>query len=69
MSRGFFLRTIRSSLALKSIRKFMTDKITQKNPSSNTLKDFKKSNLDMLTEDNDHLLKSLKRPGGSYRAA
>ena len=32
-------------------------------------KDFKKSSLDILTEENDRLLKSLKRPGGSYRAA
>ena len=27
------------------------------------------SNLDILTEENDRLLKSLKRPSGSYRAA
>ena len=32
-------------------------------------KDFKKSNLDILTDENDRLLKSLKRPSGSYRAA
>ena len=32
-------------------------------------KDFQKSNLDILTEENDRLLKSLKRPSGSYRAA
>ena len=32
-------------------------------------KNFKKSNLDILTEENDRLLKSLKRPSGSYRAA
>ena len=32
-------------------------------------KDFKKSNLEILTEENDRLLKSLKRPSGSYRAA
>ena len=47
----------------------MTDKIIQKNLSSETHKDFKKSNLDILTEENDRLLKSLKKPGGSYRAA
>ena len=47
----------------------MTDKIIQKNRSSNSPKDFKKSSLDILTEENDRLLKSLKRPGGSYRAA
>ena len=47
----------------------MTDKINQKNLSSGNPKDFKKSNLDILTEENDRLLKSLKRPGGSYRAA
>ena len=28
-------------------------------------KDFKKTNLDILTEENDRLLKSLKRPSGS----
>ena len=47
----------------------MTDKIIQKNLSSDNRKDFKKSNLDILTEENDRLLKSLKRPGGSYKAA
>ena len=47
----------------------MTDKIIQKNLTSDTLKYFKKSSLDMLTEENDRLLKSLKRPGGSFRAA
>ena len=31
-------------------------------------KDFKKSNLDILTEENDRLLNSLKRPSGSYKA-
>ena len=40
----------------------MTDKTIQKNLSSDT-------NLDILTEENDRLLKSLKRPGGSYRVA
>ena len=47
----------------------MTDKITQKKLSFETPKDFKKSNLDILTEENDRLLKSLKRPSGSFRAA
>ena len=47
----------------------MTDKIIIKNLSSDTQKDFKKSNLEILTEENDLLLKSLKRPGGSYRAS
>ena len=47
----------------------MTDKIIQNNLSSRTRKDFKKSSLDILTEENDRLLKSLKRPGGSHRAA
>ena len=47
----------------------MTDKIIQKNLSTNTRKDFKKSSLDILTEENDRLLKNLNRPGGSYRAA
>ena len=40
-----------------------------KKQSSEMQKDFKKSNLDILTEENDRLLKSLKRPSGSYRAA
>ena len=47
----------------------MTDKTIQKNLSSDTEKHFKKSSLDILTEENDRLLKSLKRPGGSYRVA
>ena len=47
----------------------MIDKIIQKNLSSDIRKDFKKSILDILTEENDRLLKSLKRPGGSFRAA
>ena len=47
----------------------MIDKKIQKNLSSNSNKDPKKSNLDFLTVENDHLLKSLKRPGGSYRVA
>ena len=47
----------------------MTDKIIQKNLSFENRKDFKKSNLDILTEENDRLLKSLQRPSGSYRAA
>ena len=47
----------------------MVEKNILKNIKSETFKDFKKSNLDFLTEENDHLLKSLKRPGGSYRAA
>ena len=47
----------------------MADKIIQKNLSSDSQKDFKKSSLDILTEENDRLLNTLKRPGGSYRAA
>ena len=47
----------------------MTDKIIQKKLPSDTRKAFKKSSLDILTEENDHLLKSLKRPSGSYKAA
>ena len=46
----------------------MFEKIDKKQ-SSEMQKDFKKSNLDILTEENDRLLKSLKRPSGSYRAA
>ena len=47
----------------------MTEKIIQKNLSSETRKNLNKSSLNFLTEENDRLLKSLKRPGGSYRAA
>ena len=47
----------------------MTNQIIQKNISTKNYIDVKKSNLDILTEENDRLLKSLKRPGGSYRAA
>ena len=46
----------------------MIEKIIKKQ-SSERQKDFKKSNLDILTEENDRLLKSLKRPSGSHRAA
>ena len=47
----------------------MSEKIIQKNLLLDARKDFKKSSLDILTKENDRLLKSLKRPGGSYRAA
>ena len=46
----------------------MIEKIIKKQ-SFDMQKYFKKSNLDILTEENDRLLKSLKRPSGSYRAA
>ena len=42
---------------------------TIKKQSSVMKKDFQKSNLDILTKENDRLLKILKRPSGSYRAA
>ena len=47
----------------------MSNKIIQEILSTDNYRDVKKSNLDILTEENDRLLKSLKRPGGSYRAA
>ena len=47
----------------------MIEKIIQKNLKPDSQKDFKKSNLDILTDENDHLLKSLKRASGSYRAS
>ena len=47
----------------------MNKKIIQKILKSKSHKDFNKSNLDLLTEENDHLLKSLKKPGGYFRAA
>ena len=68
MSRGIFLGRIRSNLILIDFSNSMIEKIIKKQ-SSEMQKDFKKSNLDILTEENDRLLKSLKRPSGSYRAA
>ena len=47
----------------------MTHKVIQRNLSSDIHKYFKKSNLDILTEENDRLLKNLKKPGGSFRAS
>ena len=47
----------------------MTDKIIQKKITSDTRRNFKNSSLDILTKENDRLFKSLKRPGGSYKAA
>ena len=46
----------------------MIEKIIKKQ-SSEIQKDFNKSNLDILTKENDRLLKSLKRPSGSFKAA
>ena len=46
----------------------MIEKIIKKQ-SPEMQKDFNKSNLEILTEENDRLSKSLKRPSGSYRAA
>ena len=68
MSRGIFLGTIRSRSVFINLQILMIEKIIKKQ-SSEMQKDFKKSNLDILTEENDRLLKSLKRPSGSYRAA
>ena len=47
----------------------MICKLILKNLSPDIHKDFKKSNLEILTEENDRLLKILKRPCGSYRAS
>ncbi len=47
----------------------MSEKIGLSNLKSEANKNFKKSNLDLLTEENDHLRKNLKRPSGSYKAA
>ena len=68
MSRGIFLGTIRLTFILHRFSNLVIEKIIKKQ-SSEMQKDFKKSNLDILTEENDRLLKSLKRPSGSYRAA
>ena len=67
MSRGFCLGTIRSYLVSNYLNS-MIEKITKKQ-STEKQKHFKKSNLDILTDENDRLLRSLKRPGGSYRVA
>ena len=45
------------------IEKLIKKQLTEKQ------KHFKKSNLDILTDENDRLLRSLKRPSGSYRTA
>ena len=47
----------------------MNDKKILKNLPTEFQKDLNKSNLDILTDENDRLLKTLKRPGGSYRVA
>ena len=66
MSRGIFLGTIRSRSVFINPQILMIEKIIKKQ-SSEMQKDFKKSSLDILTEENDRLLKNLKRPCGSYR--
>ena len=68
MSRGFFLGTIVLDLIFHRFSNSMIEKIIKKQPSE-MQEDFKKSNLEILTEENDRLLKSLKRPSGSYRVA
>ena len=47
----------------------MAEKINPKNFKPESHKNFKKSNLDILTEENDYLLKNLKIPGRSNRAS
>ena len=46
----------------------MIEKIIKKQLSE-MQKDLKKSNLDILTDENDLLLRCLKRPSGCYRPA
>ena len=46
----------------------MIEKLIKKQ-STEKQKHFKKSNLDILTDENDRLLRNLKRPSGSYRTA
>ena len=46
----------------------MDNKTIQRKISFDIRKDIKKSSLSFLTEENDLLLKSLKKPGGSFRA-
>ena len=40
-----------------------------KNLKSESFENFKKANLKILTEENDLLLKNLKRAGGSFRTS
>ena len=47
----------------------MINKVPKKYLLPDNQKGIKKSSLDILTDENDRLLKTLKRPGGSYRAA
>ena len=67
MSRDFFLSTI---LWIFNFYKFylMIDKISKNRSLSEIQKDIKKTNLDILTDENDRLLKSLKKPSGSYKS-
>ena len=74
--KGFFVKNVARIFFRNDMIKFhysrfsnlMIEKIIKKQ-SSEMQKDLKKSNLDILTEENDRLLKSLKRPSGSHRAA
>ena len=68
MSLGIFLGTIKSKMTSINFLNSMIEKIIKKQ-SPEMQKDFNKSNLEILTEENDRLLKSLKRPSGSYKAA
>ena len=67
MSRDFFLSTI---LLIFNFYKFylMIDKISKNRSLSEIQKEIKKTNLDILTDENDRLLKSLKKPSGSYKS-
>ena len=67
MSRDFFLSTI---LLIFNFYKFylMIDKISKNGSLSEIQKEIKKTNLDILTDENDRLLKSLKKPSGSYKS-
>ncbi len=67
VTRNFFGND-KIKVGLIDFSNLMIEKIIKKQ-SSEMQKDFKKSNLDILTEENDRLLKNLKRPSGSYRAA
>jgi len=67
MSRDFFLSTI---LFVFNFYKFylMIDKVSKNRSLSEIQKELKKTNLDILTDENDRLLKSLKKPSGSYKS-
>ena len=46
----------------------MIDKVSKNRSLSEIQKEIKKTKLNILTDENDRLLKSLKKPSGSYKS-